>query len=198
MSKYDYSTIQKAIDFANEAHRDVNRKGVAIPYVTHVMEVYKILFNMGVRCPNMLAAAILHDIIEDTKYTYEDLECDFNREVADYVQECSRIVDGEETLQVKYDFLQTFKDKSLGSVLIKIADRYANTMDYYKSGREVYAAWYALQAYPLYVRYYDAKNKKVVTGWDMYTLEARGYLKLDILGLKTISVLDEVERLVNG
>jgi DNA polymerase-3 subunit alpha len=45
---------------------------------------------------------------------------------------------------------------------------------------------------------YDAKNKKVVTGWDMYTLEDRGYLKLDILGLKTVSVLDEVERLVNG
>ena len=45
---------------------------------------------------------------------------------------------------------------------------------------------------------YDAKNKKVVTGWDMYTLEDRGYLKLDILGLKTVSVLDEVERLVNN
>ena len=45
---------------------------------------------------------------------------------------------------------------------------------------------------------YDAKNRKVVTGWDMYTLEDRGYLKLDILGLKTVSVLDEVERLVNN
>ncbi len=45
---------------------------------------------------------------------------------------------------------------------------------------------------------YDAKNKKVLTGWDMHALEARGYLKLDILGLKTVSVLDEVERLVNG
>ena len=45
---------------------------------------------------------------------------------------------------------------------------------------------------------YDAKNKKVVTGYDMYTLEDMGYLKLDILGLKTVSVLDEVERLVNG
>jgi DNA polymerase-3 subunit alpha len=44
---------------------------------------------------------------------------------------------------------------------------------------------------------YDAKNKKVVTGWDMYTLEDRGYLKLDILGLKTVSVLHQIERLVN-
>ena len=44
---------------------------------------------------------------------------------------------------------------------------------------------------------YDAKNKKLVTGFDMYTLEERGYLKLDILGLKTVSVLGEVERLVN-
>lgn len=44
---------------------------------------------------------------------------------------------------------------------------------------------------------YDAKNKKVVTGWDMYTLDDHGYLKLDVLGLKTVSVLDEVERLVN-
>jgi len=45
---------------------------------------------------------------------------------------------------------------------------------------------------------YDAKNKKLVTGFDMYTLEDMGYLKLDILGLKTVSVLNEVERLVNG
>jgi DNA polymerase-3 subunit alpha len=45
---------------------------------------------------------------------------------------------------------------------------------------------------------YDAKNKKLLTGFDMYTLEEMGYLKLDILGLKTVSVLDEVERLVNG
>lgn len=45
---------------------------------------------------------------------------------------------------------------------------------------------------------YDAKNKKMLTGFDMYTLEEMGYLKLDILGLKTVSVLDEVERLVNG
>lgn len=45
---------------------------------------------------------------------------------------------------------------------------------------------------------YDAKNKKVVTGLDMYALEDMGYLKLDILGLKTVSVLDEVEKLING
>lgn len=160
MSKEDYSIIQEAIDFANEAHRGVNRKGVAIPYVTHVMEVYKIVFNMGVRCPYILAAAILHDIIEDTKYRYEDLKDKFGREVADYVQECSRIVEGEETLKVKYEFMQTFKDKSLGSVIIKIADRYVNTMDYYREGREIYAAWYSLQAYPLYIRYHDAKNKR--------------------------------------
>jgi len=45
---------------------------------------------------------------------------------------------------------------------------------------------------------FDAKNKKLVTGFDMYALEDMGYLKLDILGLKTVSVLTEVERLVNG
>jgi DNA polymerase-3 subunit alpha len=45
---------------------------------------------------------------------------------------------------------------------------------------------------------YDAKNKKLVTGADMYTLEDLGYLKLDVLGLKTISVLHQVEQLVNG
>ncbi|MCI0559301.1 MAG: DNA polymerase III subunit alpha, partial [Nitrososphaera sp.] len=45
---------------------------------------------------------------------------------------------------------------------------------------------------------YDAKNKKFVTGLDMYTLDDLGYLKLDILGLKTVSVLQEVEKLVNG
>jgi DNA polymerase-3 subunit alpha len=45
---------------------------------------------------------------------------------------------------------------------------------------------------------WDAKNKKLVTGFDMYDLEKMGYLKLDILGLKTVSVLAEVERMVNS
>jgi len=44
---------------------------------------------------------------------------------------------------------------------------------------------------------YDAKNKKLVTGLDMYDLDDMGYLKLDILGLKTIAVLKSVEDLVN-
>ena len=44
---------------------------------------------------------------------------------------------------------------------------------------------------------YDTRNKRTLTGWDMYTLEKLGYLKLDVLGIKSITVIDKVRKLIS-
>lgn len=150
--------VEKAFDFAIEAHKGQYRKSFPLPYATHVVEVYKRLFNYGVRDEEILAAALLHDYIEDvnTKTGYKVLVAEFGERVADIVKECSRSGGDNVGNNHKLDFLKSFLKTSYAAALIKIADRVCNVRDYLHAGRPIYAAWYALQAYPLMDRYYEA------------------------------------------
>ncbi|MBE1444692.1 HD domain-containing protein [Paenibacillus sp. OAS669] len=82
------SIIDRAIEFAARAHRGQVRKGTDIPYVSHPFAVGMIL--QEARCkPEVIAAGILHDTLEDTETTYEDLHRLFGAQVADIVLGCS-------------------------------------------------------------------------------------------------------------
>ena len=65
--------VQKAIDFATKVHEGQYRKGTDRPYIVHPMEVGKIVSTMT-QDEEIISAAILHDTIEDTGVTYEDLK----------------------------------------------------------------------------------------------------------------------------
>lgn len=147
--------LEEAYDFAIEAHRGQYRRDFPLPYSTHVIQVYKRVFDYGIRDYEVLMAALLHDIIEDTKYPYEYIEAKFGKRVADIVLECSRTGGDHVGNNHKLQFMKSFYKKSNESIVIKIADRFCNVMDYYQAGRPVYAAWYALQAYPLIDKYMD-------------------------------------------
>lgn len=71
--------IRKAGEFALEAHRGQNRKLDCLPYVSHVFNVAAIILdnNLG---ENLAIAGILHDVIEDTKYTATDIRALFSQE----------------------------------------------------------------------------------------------------------------------
>lgn len=71
--------IIKAGEFALEAHRGQNRKYDCLPYVSHVFNVAAILFDNHLG-ENLVIAGILHDIIEDTNRTAEDIEALFSPE----------------------------------------------------------------------------------------------------------------------
>lgn len=140
--------VEKSFYYAVDAHHGQYRKSFPLPYATHVIEVYKRVYNYGIRDEEILSAALLHDVIEDTVIKYQDLMNDFGKRVADIVLDCSR--EGENvTNKEKLDFMKSFSNKSNESVIIKVADRTCNVMDFYYDGREHYASWYALQAYPL-------------------------------------------------
>ncbi|MBP9842470.1 MAG: bifunctional (p)ppGpp synthetase/guanosine-3',5'-bis(diphosphate) 3'-pyrophosphohydrolase [Candidatus Pacebacteria bacterium] len=82
---YTYK-VEQAIKAASILHQDQLRKGVVpLPYVTHLMSVMFILRDYTTD-ENVLVAALLHDTLEDTDYTAEELREDFGEEVAKLVE----------------------------------------------------------------------------------------------------------------
>ena len=77
--------IQKAAEFAAHAHAGALRKGSKLPYIVHPREVAMIVAMMT-EDPEVIAAAYLHDVIEDAGVRYEELEEQFGKRVADLVQ----------------------------------------------------------------------------------------------------------------
>jgi (p)ppGpp synthase/HD superfamily hydrolase len=80
--------IRKAIDFAAKAHLGQVRKGTELPYITHPFNVGMILIQTG--CPEgVCAAGFLHDTLEDTPVTREELSDQFGESIARLVESCS-------------------------------------------------------------------------------------------------------------
>ncbi len=106
--------IQKAKEFAR-------RKFEAAGLKNHYLEVCEILENeFEVRDENILTAAILHDTLEDTETTYEEIEAEFSKEVADYVQEVSHPKNYNQ--EQKEEYYESLKNVSGGAKMIKLAD----------------------------------------------------------------------------
>jgi (p)ppGpp synthase/HD superfamily hydrolase len=149
--------IDKAMLFAMTAHMGQYRKHIEIPYFTHCMEVMKRV-SMYTNDVEIWCIALLHDVLEDTvapeqlETTYKEIEERFGERIAKGVLECSREGGDHVSKKIKYDFLCSFHDKSMDSILVKIADRYCNVRDYTKQ-KGTYYAKYAVQAYPLFKAY---------------------------------------------
>jgi (p)ppGpp synthase/HD superfamily hydrolase len=73
--------IFEAIRFAAEAHSGQYRKGTNIPYISHLINVMKILCENNCK-EEVIVAGILHDVVEDTPVTIDEIETAFGREVA--------------------------------------------------------------------------------------------------------------------
>ena len=73
--------FDKAIEFAVRAHSGSVRKGTETPYIVHPMEVAAIVATMTNNA-SVLAGAVLHDVVEDTEYTIDDIRREFGDKVA--------------------------------------------------------------------------------------------------------------------
>lgn len=80
----DTKLFDRAAKFAIEAHAGTERRGKGYPYVVHVMEAASIVATIT-NDPELLAAALLHDVVEDTDYTPEDIRKEFGDRVASLV-----------------------------------------------------------------------------------------------------------------
>ena len=125
-----HTLILKAAHFAAQKHRDQRRKDKhASPYIIHPISVALAIAQIGgVDDPEILAAALLHDTLEDTKTEPEDLEAEFGKKVCEYVLD----VTDDKTLpkdERKSRQIEHAKKISKGAALIKLGDKISNVTD---------------------------------------------------------------------
>lgn len=121
--------ILRAAQFAAERHRDQRRKGSeAAPYINHPLSLANLLANCGVDDPTVLAAALLHDTVEDTETTPEELAKLFGSAVAAIVAE---VTDDKELPKAERKRLQIEHAAHLSyqAKLVKLADKVCNLRD---------------------------------------------------------------------
>ncbi|WP_318639770.1 RelA/SpoT family protein [Flavobacterium ardleyense] len=135
LSDDDKKLIRKAFDFAVESHKDQRRKS-GEAYIFHPIAVAKIVASQIGLGATSIAAALMHDVVEDTDVTVEDIEKMFNPKVAQIVEGLTKIAQVKKDLNISMQaenfrkMLLTLND-DVRVILIKIADRLHNmqTMD---------------------------------------------------------------------
>lgn len=124
------SEFVKAVAFAAEKHRHQRRKDAqASPYINHPIALADVLSNeAGVNDITVLCAAVLHDTIEDTETTAEELETIFGAKIASVVLEVSddKSLNKSERKQNQIDHAPHISDEAK---LVKLADKICNLRD---------------------------------------------------------------------
>jgi guanosine-3',5'-bis(diphosphate) 3'-pyrophosphohydrolase len=125
--KADLTVIERAYVVAEEAHRGQQRKS-GDAYITHPLAVTTILAELGMT-PATLAAALLHDTVEDTAYSLPQLEKDFGREVAmlvDGVTKLDKVTYGDAAQAETVRKMVVAMARDIRVLVIKLADRLHN------------------------------------------------------------------------
>ena len=138
--------IEYAIYYATKAHKNQRRKIEDIDMIFHPYTVGMILQRHG--CDeNIVAAGILHDVVEDIPHTFEDIEEEFGKEIRDYVYDSSEPDKSLEWEDRKKHTIEHIKKAPLGSKLIVACDKISNLEDMEDSIKEYgeEKAWSALK-----------------------------------------------------
>ncbi|MBO4895091.1 MAG: bifunctional (p)ppGpp synthetase/guanosine-3',5'-bis(diphosphate) 3'-pyrophosphohydrolase [Clostridia bacterium] len=139
-SQEDIESVKRAYEFARKAHSHQKRQS-GQPYIVHPLSVAKILADLGLDSQS-IAAALLHDVVEDTPCTLKDLEREFGEEIAELVDGVTKI--GKVPIATKEDGIGTVRSsreeeqaenirkmllamsKDIRVIIIKLADRLNN------------------------------------------------------------------------
>jgi|TARA_R110002074_G_scaffold373140_1_gene548956 (p)ppGpp synthase/HD superfamily hydrolase len=92
----DKQLIQDALMLAIKAHDGQRRKYTGEAYASHPIGVSKIIETIPDHTPEMVAAALLHDVVEDTYVTFSEIKNDFGSVVAEYVHYCTNVSEKED------------------------------------------------------------------------------------------------------
>ncbi|HET9079401.1 MAG TPA: HD domain-containing protein [Trebonia sp.] len=120
--------VAEAVTFALRFHGDQKRPTGA-PYVEHLLEALEFLVRGAlVTDPDVLCAAVLHDVVEDTSCTLADVRAAFGARVADMVAWVTKpeAEDGADKKEVKEAYLKSLAAAPDDAILVKLADRASN------------------------------------------------------------------------
>ena len=149
----DTKLIMKAYNYAKEKHGDQLRKS-GEPYIIHPLQVAYILADLGLD-EATICAALLHDVVEDTDTTHEDLVRDFGEEIAEMVAGVTKLgelkypISTEERQVENYRKMFLAMGKDIRVIIIKLADRLHNlrTLKYLRRDRQIANAKETMELY---------------------------------------------------
>ena len=202
-SKKDIDFISKAIEFSTQAHNNQKRKS-GEPYINHPIEVSKILASIKLDTASIVSG-LLHDTVEDTSISLEEIKNLFGDEVADLVEGLTKI--NKYSLKVNnlklgenYRKLLLATTKDLRVILIKLADRLHNmkTLDFLEDHhKKIRIALETLEVYaPIAHRLgmRDWQDQLEDLSFAYVNPEARKSIleRLEYLNSKDVNVIDEI------
>jgi len=169
--------IDSALIFAARAHAKQHRKNTDVPYIIHPVGVMMVLVECSETAPELLAAALLHDTIEDTGVTLPELQARFGEHVAQIVEGCSEPNRGETWEHRKQHTVAYLKTAPRDIALVAAADKLHNVrsmiMDYEVLNE---ALWSRFKRGPVEIAwYYRSVLESLQTG------ELNGHIILDKL-----------------
>lgn len=174
------SLFDKAAKFAIDAHHNTERRGKGYPYIIHPMEAAAIVATMT-NDQELLAAAILHDTVEDTDVTIEEIRERFGDRVAMLVQnETAPLDDSLTWREKKAAQLKQLADAPHDSKVVALGDKFSNmsgiALDYRQIGDEVWKRFHAPNGKPDVEWYYRSLAEALSDLSD--TQAYKEYLKL--------------------
>lgn len=176
--------FDKAVKFAVEAHQGTERRGKGYPYIVHPMEAAAIVATIS-NDQELLAAAILHDTVEDTGVTIEQIREQFGDRVAELVQHETAPLDENMTWREKktvqvHQLVSAPYDSKVVALGDKLSNMYGIALDYRRVGDEVW-------------KLFHAPNGKSDVEWYYRSLgEALSELSDTLAYQKFVALLEEV------
>ncbi|MBQ6431450.1 MAG: bifunctional (p)ppGpp synthetase/guanosine-3',5'-bis(diphosphate) 3'-pyrophosphohydrolase [Oscillospiraceae bacterium] len=180
----DMALIDRAVAFADNKHRDQKRRDGS-PYITHPLAVAEIVAETGLDTDSILAA-ILHDCLEDTDSTHDEIERQFGSTVAELVEGVTKLtrvqystLEEQQMENLRKMFLAMSKD--IRVVLIKICDRLHNTrtMEYQTREKQISKSRETMDIYaPLAHRLGMQKIKWELEDISLKYLDPDGYERI--------------------
>jgi len=168
--------IHSSIIFAAEAHQGQHRKGTQLPYIIHPMEVAQILSY--VHAPQeTIAAGILHDTLEDTTVTYQELVNHFGDSIASLVLECTNTTSGPWQVRKQYTVMKLGTTQNQNVAFILCADKISNLRSIVYDIKAVkQEIWKRFSAPPKDVLwYYEQLGKAIASRSDLPACFVREY-----------------------
>ena len=174
--------IEKAIQFATKAHEGTCRKGTSLPYIIHPLEAASIAAQIT-EDPEVIAAAALHDVVEDTSFTEDNIRVLFGSRVAKLVASDSedkhRDKPAAETWKLrKLDTVRHLEHASNDELIVVFSDKLSNlramVKDYIRQGEFFWERftqkdpdkhiWYYSAMVPAFEKLFDSQDNKMLFG----------------------------------